>query len=228
MLKHILATTALATLLTTGVYGQTTDSATEATPDPTAPVVEGEGAMTGESVAPPEIVEDDTMAPADDPALAEDAPLAPADDPALAQDAPLDGAEDPTLADDAPLTDDPTLAEDAPLVDPVAPEADPMFAEDEYAPVDVSQMSAEQLIGVDITTFDGEKVASIEDMIVSDDGEVENIVAQFGGFLGFGTNKVLLTMDEIEVLQDPNETLIVRTSLTPESIEQRPAFEEDS
>ena len=44
------------------------------------------------------------------------------------------------------------------------------------------------------------------------------------GFLGFGSNKVLLTPDEIEVLQDQSGTYIVQTSLTPEALDGRPEY----
>ena len=50
-------------------------------------------------------------------------------------------------------------------------------------------------------------------------------MAQFGGFLGFGSNTVLLTMDEIEVLQDEAGNIVVQTSLTPESLEGRPDYQ---
>ena len=65
----------------------------------------------------------------------------------------------------------------------------------------------------------------MNDVILNAEGQVENVVAEFGGFLGFGARTVLLTMDDIEVLQDPNENLVVRTSLTPEALETRPDYE---
>ena len=57
---------------------------------------------------------------------------------------------------------------------------------------------------------------------------MENVVAQFGGFLGFGSNKVLLTMDEIEVMQDEAGNFVVQTALTPELLEGRPDYEDEN
>ncbi len=176
MMKHILASTALATLLAGGVYAQT-DPAADPAQDPAAPIIEQDADGMSEPMvddAAPDVVQDDTVAP---------------------EAAPLAG------------------------------DADTMAAETEWAPVDLASFSTDRLIGADIVTANDETIATIEDVIISDTGEVENVVAQFGGFLGFGADRVLLTMDEIEVLQDANENLLVRSSLTPESIGSRPVYE---
>jgi hypothetical protein len=74
--------------------------------------------------------------------------------------------------------------------------------------------------------MDGENIAEVEDVLMAADGSaVESIVAQFGGFLGFGANKVELSMDEVEVMQDEAGSYVVQTSITPESLEGRPEYE---
>jgi hypothetical protein len=213
MLKHILATSALATLLATGAYAQT-EPAADPAQDPAAPVMEDAPAdpmtadpMTDEAADP--------LAP-ESPDVAQDDPAA---DPAMPDaTTPPEVVEDDTMAPDAgtEMTDD--------AMDPAA---DPSVAQD-WAPVDLSTVSVDQLIGADIVTQADETIASIEDVLITDGGQVENIVARFGGFLGFGADRVLLTPDEIEVLQDPNGALLVRSSLTPEAIEGRPVYEEEA
>lgn len=117
-------------------------------------------------------------------------------------------------------------ATDAPLA-PVMEGAGtaPVMPEGAWSPVDVATVSADTLIGADIVTHGDERVAAVEDVLITDDGAVESVVARFGGFLGFGANRVLLTPDEIEVMQDASERLVVRTGLTPEAIEMRPEYE---
>ncbi len=144
----------------------------------------------------------------------------PAADPAMDPAVPMEGADgvtDPLIDPAAPSV----VQDDLLAPDPAAP----MTADVDWAPVDLASFSTDRLIGANIVTAGDETVATIEDVLIRDDGTVDNIVARFGGFLGFGANRVLLTMDEIEVLQDPNENLLVRTSLTPESIEARPVYE---
>lgn len=209
MMKTILATTAVAALLAGGAHAQTEPAADD------APAMEEhatDGATTpAEDAAGSDVAADDAMSPAD-PAMAEEDTMAPAD-PALTEDGTM-----------APA--DPALAEDAPAADPTAA-ADPMLAEDDPADagIDISEVSVDRLMGADITTMDDETIASVEDVIITDDGEVESLVAKFGGFLGFGSNEVLLTPDEVTLMEDEDGSLIVQTTLTPESIEDRPEFE---
>lgn len=95
----------------------------------------------------------------------------------------------------------------------------------EWTATDLATVSTDRLMGANIVNHQNETIATIDDVLISDANAVESIVATFGGVLGFGANKVLIQPDEIEVMQDANGTLMVRTSLTPELIESRPAYE---
>ena len=150
-----------------------------------------------------------------------------AEDPAV--ETPADTmAEDPaaetpadTMAED-PAVETPadTMAED-----PAAP-AGGVPLEEGWSEVDVATISTDSLIGADILTYDQETVASIQDVLLSPDGQAESVVARFGGFLGFGETTVLVTMDELTVVKDADETLFVLTNLTPEALKDRPVYEE--
>jgi hypothetical protein len=152
-----------------------------------------------------------------DPA-ADPAPMPPATDAPATPEVMPDTAQETPMAPDTETADDPATSPMAPQ-DPVVGEA-PMLT-----PVAPDQISAETLIGANIQTMNGEDIAQVEDVILTPDGVVENIAAQFGGFLGFGSNTVLLTMDEIEVLQDEAGNIVVHTALTPEALEGRPDYQ---
>ena len=96
--------------------------------------------------------------------------------------------------------------------------------DENYQPVDVAQLTAEEIIGADVRNADGEVVASVDDMIFSADGKAESIAAKFGGFLGFGSNTVLLKLDEVEFMQNDSGTVVLRSDITPESLEGRPDY----
>jgi hypothetical protein len=106
--------------------------------------------------------------------------------------------------------------------------AEGALAEEGWSPVDLGAVSTERLVGQEIVTNDVETIATIEDVLIGASGEVESVVARFGGFLGFGSNRVELQMDEIEIMGNEGDELMVRTSLTPESIETRPEYEEEA
>ena len=173
---------------------------------------------------------------------AAEAPAAPAD--AMPAEPGAETAQDPAATPAAPEAEtaqDPAAmpaqpeAETAQTPDATAPDAtmapqDPALADTApvLTPVAGDQISAETLIGARIQNPDGSNIAEVQDVLMSDAGAVENIVAQFGGFLGFGSNKVLLTMDEIEVLQDESGNFVVQTSLTPEALEGRPEYQAEN
>lgn len=217
MLKRILASTALATLIAAGAYAQTATDTDTNTADPLT-----EGAQPGvpaddNATTPPEVLgEGATVPPATDPVTGEPVGGEVGDDPAATG---MDATDPVTGIDDATgMGADPATTGMAPN--------DPAM-EGNYQPVDISTISVENLVGTDIVNFSDETIASIEDVIVTDDGQVENIVAKFGGFLGFGTNSVVLSMDDVEIMAESpeSEELIVRTPLTPEQIEAMPAHE---
>ena len=64
----------------------------------------------------------------------------------------------------------------------------------------------------------------MDDLIFAADGKAESIAAKFGGFLGFGSNTVLLTLDEVEFMRNDSGTVVLRTAVTPEALEGRPDY----
>jgi len=133
------------------------------------------------------------------PAMAEDAAPEPATEPAIAEEMPEDPGSNPAVVN--------------------------RDLEDGWETVDATTISAENLIGTDIRTLDGEDIAEVKDVILSKDGAVEGVAASFGGFLGFGSDTVVLSMEELDFVKSPDDELVVRTNLTPEALEGRPPYE---
>ena len=123
---------------------------------------------------------------------------------------------------EAPLPDttgdDPVAAQMADETPPPAP------LPDGWTPVDLASVSADTLIGADIRTHDNDTVASVEDVLMSAEGEVDNLVARFGGLLGFGETQVLLAPEEFTVATDADGNVAVMTGLTPEELKGRPEY----
>lgn len=145
---------------------------------------------------------------------------------AQAQDAPL--APDPAAPAEVMPVPEPSL--DAPAA-PMPGEIPPVV-QDEGAPLDeeltpiaIETVSAEELIGADIRDAADARIASVGDVLLGADGSPESIVAEFGGFLGIGRDRVLLTVDQLEFFQNAQGTVIVRTSLTPDSLAAMPGYE---
>ena len=136
------------------------------------------------------------------------------------------GAQAQTAPGTEPATPPATPpAATAPMT-PAMPEHDGMAGDAAWTTTALGAVSTDKLKGADLVNVQGEKVATIDDVLITNDNAVEGVVVTFGGVLGFGAQKVLLAPDEVEVMEDADKNLQVRTSLTPEAIESRPAYEE--
>ncbi len=279
MLTKILATTALATVLSLAAHAQnttdsetapaepaeteapetTTDDAPEADPeaeaDPAAePTTEGEvtegttaeGAIGEETdadapdaEADPAAEETMTEEPAAEEAVEEGAmetEEAVEEGAAETEEAVEEGAmeteeaveevvEPETEAAEEPAVEETAEEEVADAPEDTGPMMDESLVTEGFTIVDLTTLSVEGLVGADITNMEDDTIATVDDVIMSTDGQVESLVAKFGGFLGFGSNTVLLTLDEIAIVQDAEQNVAVRTLLTPEDLEGRPEYE---
>lgn len=120
-----------------------------------------------------------------------------------------------------------------------APSTDTSGAMESTAPVDLSQLyphggdaegivvegvPAENIVGGHLVNPDGERIATINDLLIDTDGEPQGLLVGFGGFLGFMEKEVAVGFDRVELVQ--NEDDEYSTDLTEEEIEAMPEYEE--
>ena len=144
-----------------------------------------------------------------------------------------DTATDPVMPDPGGAIEAPAPGADiapAPGADPLAPPAaggmDDAFVED-WSPVELQTVSTDELIGADIrTTMDDSQIGTVGDVVIGADGNtIDGIVAQFGGFLGFGRDRVMISTDDVEIFQDSEGRSLVRTPLSQDALEAMPEYE---
>lgn len=83
-------------------------------------------------------------------------------------------------------------------------------------------LTAEDLEGVALFDATDERVGEISDIVLTDDGQVEQVIVDAGGFLGLGEKPVAVAFDEIEISRDQAgeaDALEATTSLTIEEFE---------
>jgi sporulation protein YlmC with PRC-barrel domain len=201
---------------------------------------------------------DDTAAatdqPADDTAAATDQPAddttaatdQPADDTAAATDQPADDttaatdqpADDTTAATTDQPADDTVAATDQPADDTTAATDQPADATDETTtaaidrsqmqPWDVNGISADELMGTTVYGANDEDVGEIGDVILSENGEVDAIIVDVGGFLGIGQKQVAIGMDDLQFMRGENDERHLYTNFTKEQLEAQPEYDESS
>lgn len=217
----------------------TADSAADAAQDPAAEATgtraedaaPAGGEAAGEApVAPADTIEDGAAEAPDPAGEAATGPEATegaaaggeatAEDPAAAEtgDASAVPAEQEAEAAEGAAPDPTAEVIDAPR------ELSPDLTAQGFVLVDLGAVSSEDLSGAQIRNVDGEDIATVDDVILTMDGQVESIVAKFGGFLGFGSSTVALSLDEVNVVQDGAGEIVVLTELTPDDLKGRPEF----
>ena len=159
----------------------------------------------------------DTMNP-DEPVITDDAPMG--DD---AMDAPVTdpGFDDPAMDD--PMIDDPMIDDPAMDTDPPAAATDPV--DDPLASPDGATLLADDVIGADLVNLNDERIATVDDAVLSPGGEVETVLVDVGGFLGFGARTVAIPAADLTLETGENGEPILRTTLTQEELENLPEYE---
>ena len=148
---------------------------------------------------------DDVDANADGAVDAETDAMAPAD-PAMAPADPAAPAADNAMA---------------PAADPAAP-----MAREGYEPLEVDALTAENLTDATVVGPDGEDIAEVEDLLLTQDGKIDAMLVDFGGFLGIGQKRVAVGMENLEFAANENGDLVVYTDFTREQLEAAPEYDE--
>lgn len=164
--------------------------------------------------------DDPIEAPADAPDASEDPMTDPLADPA---DDPMADPVDDPLADPA---DDPMTE---PADDPMADPADDPMADDmdmDTTP-NGDTVLADDVIGADLLGFDGEVIATVDDVVLDATGGIESILVDVGGFLGLGATTVEIPFADVTVETDEAGDTVLRSQLTSDDLEAMPEYEEE-
>jgi sporulation protein YlmC with PRC-barrel domain len=128
-------------------------------------------------------------------------------------------ATDPTTSN--PATP-PSAMESAP-----APANSPVVSEGGATGSAASAASAEGLMGKNVVGSDGEKLGSVEDVIVDPaSGEAKQLVISSGGFLGVGAKQIAVDFSQAQVgMDDGDEPEIKLNNMTQADVEGMPEFQ---
>ena len=102
----------------------------------------------------------------------------------------------------------------------------PTMQRDGYNAVKVTDVSIDTLIGKTVYGIDDSNVGTVSDVTVDTEGAVQNVVIDFGGFLGLGSSQVALAFDELTILTDANNSDIrVYVDATKDQIKAMPVYQ---
>jgi sporulation protein YlmC with PRC-barrel domain len=95
-----------------------------------------------------------------------------------------------------------------------------------FTDVDISTVSADNLLGTTVYSVDDENVGSVADVLISEDGMIDAVVLDIGGFLGMGTKPVAIAFEDLLLRRDENNTLYVYTGFSRAQLEGAPDYDE--
>lgn len=102
----------------------------------------------------------------------------------------------------------------------------PVSAHKGYADVTATDLTAEELQGAALYGKTDEWIGEIAALELTQDGQIETVFADVGGFLGLGEHRIAIAFDELQILRaDGGDDLRVYVSATQEQLERRPAVE---
>lgn len=92
----------------------------------------------------------------------------------------------------------------------------------------IEQMSAEDLEGSYVYGANDETVGEIDTLLIGDNGQIDRVVINVGGFLGLGEKPVAVTFDELQVLQNvEGDDVRIYIDSTEERLESQPEYQGD-
>jgi sporulation protein YlmC with PRC-barrel domain len=93
-------------------------------------------------------------------------------------------------------------------------------------PMAAEELTAENIIGSTVYGNNEENVGEVGDLVMSQDGQIDAVIIDVGGFLGIGEKEVAVGMDNLEFMLDENGNRYLYTPFTQEQLEAQPAYDE--
>ncbi len=164
---------------------------------------------------------DTTTAPATDQTAQAPAPAEPA-----TTDTTNRTAEAPA-ATDQPATTDQTAQAPATTDQPAATDSTTTAAIDKSTLTEIpaGELKAEELVGTTVYGANDENVGEINDLVLTQDGKVEAVIIDVGGFLGIGEKQVAVGFDKLAFMTDKDGNKYLYTNFTKEQLEAQVAYD---
>lgn len=100
-----------------------------------------------------------------------------------------------------------------------------MPGRDGYVAAQPQDLTAEALTGAPLYGSDDEDIGEVSEILLADDGKVQSVIVDVGGFLGLGEKPVELQLEDLDILREETGTSIVAyVSMTEEELESMPEY----
>lgn len=101
-----------------------------------------------------------------------------------------------------------------------------MMPREGYNPIEREALTAENLTGATVVGPEGDDIANVGDILLTEDGQVDAMLIDFGGFLGIGQKRVAVSLDNLDFASNENGDIIIYSDFTREQLEAQPEYDE--
>ena len=108
-----------------------------------------------------------------------------------------------------------------------APEGSVASSSSRLAPMLASELSVEDLLGAKVLGPDETVIGSVGDIALNDQGQVDAIIVDVGGFLGIGAKPVAVAMDNLQFMSDAAGRPTLTTLFTRDQLRAAPEYKKD-
>ena len=133
-------------------------------------------------------------------------------------------AETEEMAENAEAEAEQEMADATPMDDRPMLTA-PAMEREGFTPMERDQLNSEDLTGMRVYGANDEDVGEISEILMTDDGMVDRLVLDIGGFLGMGEHQIAVTPDELTFMTDQDGAMWVYIDATQEALEAQPQYE---
>lgn len=82
-----------------------------------------------------------------------------------------------------------------------------------------TEFEVDDLVGLDIANAAGEKIATVSDVLIADDGQIQSIIFANGGIAGLGTDHGQIAFNEADFTVDEDGDARVMVAMDEEALE---------
>lgn len=102
----------------------------------------------------------------------------------------------------------------------------PVIERDGYQATMVEDLTAEDLTGARVYGPSDEDIGEIDEILLTDSGELDRAVIDVGGFLGLGERSVAVSFEELTIIRtDEGDDVRIYIDSSQEALEAKPAYE---
>ena len=101
----------------------------------------------------------------------------------------------------------------------------PTIERDGYVEAERAELTTEMLTGTSVYDVNDEDIGEVSELTLSEDGMVETVIIDVGGFLGLGEKPIAVSFDELQIMRtEDGMDMRVYIDASEEQLEDQPSY----